>query len=251
MNGYIKYAKNVFSQNGEDGIIEQLFKELHISNGVVVEFGAWDGIYLSNVFNLWKDQRFNAILIEGNKSRCVDLNDLSSKNKNIECINAFIEPDINHNNSIDNILTKSKFNLTDDEFCLMSIDVDSCDCLIFESMNKFRPKIVLIETNSNYTVDQEFKSSGGCSILSVSKLAQTKGYKMVCYTGNAILVRNDLLNQLSFVPESLEQLYVTTDYIENVLQKIDSFGNISNQVYYKSNSYSVLITKERNSILCK
>lgn len=251
MNGYLKYAKNVFSQNGEDGIIEQLFKELNISTGVVVEFGAWDGIYLSNVFNLWRTHQFDAILIEGNSSRCADLNSISVKHKNIECVNTFIEHDMNHVNSIDNILTRSKFNLSDDTFALMSIDVDSCDCLIFESMNKFRPKIILIETNSNYTIDQEYKSSGGCSILSVSNLAQIKGYQMVCYTGNAILVRKDLINQLSMVDYSLDKLYVSTDYIENVLQKIDKSGNISNQVYYKSDSYSTLITQERHSILCK
>jgi len=54
MNEYIKYGKNIFTQFGEDGIIEKLFSDLKINNGIVVEFGAWDGIYLSNVYNLWR-----------------------------------------------------------------------------------------------------------------------------------------------------------------------------------------------------
>ena len=36
--------KNIFSQNGEDGIIEYIFDKLNISeNGTFIEFGAWDG----------------------------------------------------------------------------------------------------------------------------------------------------------------------------------------------------------------
>ena len=32
---YKKYKKNVYSQNGEDGIIEELLKRLNIKNGSV------------------------------------------------------------------------------------------------------------------------------------------------------------------------------------------------------------------------
>ena len=45
---YLNYASNTFSQFGDDGIINQLLKELNIDTGVVVEFGAWDGLYCSN-----------------------------------------------------------------------------------------------------------------------------------------------------------------------------------------------------------
>ena len=44
INTYHKYCKNVHSQNGEDGIIEQLLKELNIKTGTFCEFGASDGI---------------------------------------------------------------------------------------------------------------------------------------------------------------------------------------------------------------
>ena len=45
-----KFKKNVFSQNGEDGIIEELIKRLEIKNLEVCEFGAWDGKLYSNTF---------------------------------------------------------------------------------------------------------------------------------------------------------------------------------------------------------
>jgi len=50
-----KFCKNIHSQNGEDGIIAEILNNLKLStkkNLWCVEFGAWDGIYLSNTFAL-------------------------------------------------------------------------------------------------------------------------------------------------------------------------------------------------------
>ena len=53
------YRKNVFSQNGEDGVILFLLKKLKLlnkNNGLwCCEFGAWDGVNGSNTFNLVKN----------------------------------------------------------------------------------------------------------------------------------------------------------------------------------------------------
>ena len=52
-----KYKYNTYSQNGEDGILEEVFKRLGLdefNKFWVVEFGAWDGKHLSNTFNLIK-----------------------------------------------------------------------------------------------------------------------------------------------------------------------------------------------------
>lgn len=59
-NFYNSYSSNIYSQNGEDGIIKELLKCVNINNGWVCEFGAWDCIYLSNTFNL-VEKGFNAV----------------------------------------------------------------------------------------------------------------------------------------------------------------------------------------------
>ena len=54
---FLKYKKNFYSQNGEDGIILEVLKRLKIKNKELwcCEFGAWDGIHGSNTFNLVKN----------------------------------------------------------------------------------------------------------------------------------------------------------------------------------------------------
>jgi hypothetical protein len=78
---YLKYVKNYLTQFGDDGIIEQIIKELNVEteDKICVEFGAWDGVYLSNVYNLWKNNGFKSILIEGDNSKYNELSNILAK----------------------------------------------------------------------------------------------------------------------------------------------------------------------------
>ena len=49
---YNKFASNVYSTQGEDGLIDVVFRVLPPKNKWCVEFGAWDGFHLSNTANL-------------------------------------------------------------------------------------------------------------------------------------------------------------------------------------------------------
>ena len=133
-NYYSKYGKNIISQNGEDGVIEQLFSDLNISDGVVVEFGAWDGVYLSNIFNLWKNKGFNALLIEGDSNRANDLLKTLYEYDNTEAMNCFVDSDPEGEHSLDNLLKLSEFSITNDNLSLISMDTDGLDFEIFESL---------------------------------------------------------------------------------------------------------------------
>ena len=69
------YKKNIFSQYGEDGIIEEIFKRLgNVSDKRCCEFGAWNGKFLSNTCNLITNHNYEAILIEADKKRFDELN---------------------------------------------------------------------------------------------------------------------------------------------------------------------------------
>ena len=67
--------KKIYSQNGEDGIIEEILNRL-VDNldKTCCEFGAWDGMYLSNVYNLIKNKDYKALFIEADKNKFKKLN---------------------------------------------------------------------------------------------------------------------------------------------------------------------------------
>ena len=69
------YKKNIFSQYGEDGIIEEIFKRLEgVSDKQCCEFGAWDGKFLSNTCNLITNHNYEAVLIEADEKKFNELN---------------------------------------------------------------------------------------------------------------------------------------------------------------------------------
>ena len=111
-----KYKYNIHSQNGEDGVIQELLLRLEgkiNEEPWCVEFGAWDGKYISNTFALVEKKNWNAIYIEGSKSRYKDLLVTAHKYKNITPINKFVEQKRSHGNSLDNILC----------YCLLSVQL--------------------------------------------------------------------------------------------------------------------------------
>jgi hypothetical protein len=53
------FQRNICSQYGEDGIIEEILSRFGGASGLddwCVKFGAWDGVYLSNTCNLIKNK---------------------------------------------------------------------------------------------------------------------------------------------------------------------------------------------------
>jgi hypothetical protein len=197
-----KYRKNIYSQNGEDGVIEELCHRLNFSSGSFVEFGAWDGIYLSNTYNLLRNG-WKGVYIEGHKDKYSQLvSNLASFQSAIVPINAYVEPV--GENSLDNLLSKT-FLKTD--FELLSIDIDSWDWYIWKSLINYQPIIVVIEINSSIPVgiyqthrDERIQ---GSSFTSTIDLAAKKGYTLVCHTGNLIFVRNEFVVKLNLPLEEL------------------------------------------------
>jgi len=147
MKKIYEYAKNEYSQNGEDGIIEHIFKVLSIKSGVLLEIGAWDGFYLSNTANIWsKDKNFKAVLIESTDNLKVDK--LESEYENVNC---FVEM-ATLNNGLENMLNRSKFEINNDNFVLASIDIDGDDLNITKSLGKYRPIVLVVESNGDLLI---------------------------------------------------------------------------------------------------
>lgn len=209
---FLEYKKNYYSQNGEDGIIEKIIEDLSLKTKLYLcEFGAWDGKYFSNTFNLVEKKGAIALMIECDKQKFQKLLSTSEKYKNIIPINRFVLPF--GDNSIDRILKENNF---PKDFDLLSIDVDSNDLEIWENQKEFTPKIVIIEINSYIKpgVRQRhdpIKNIKGNSFQSTLDVAKKKGYVLISHTGNLIFLRSDLANKLKIKPKFLnfpEKLFV-------------------------------------------
>ena len=175
------FSKKIYSQFGEDGILLEILNRLKNKNldKWCVEFGAKDGISYSNTYNLIKHYNYNAVLIEGDKKYFKKL----SKNlpqKNIIKINKFVN--FSGPNNLDEILGST---VIPENFDILSIDIDGCDFYIFESLIKYKPKIVCIEFNHlipnsvEFVQKKDFKIKQGSSAKSLIKLAEKKNYKLV------------------------------------------------------------------------
>lgn len=191
-NFYEQYKGNVYSQNGEDGVLEELLKRLGIQNGYACEFGAWDGKHLSNTFNL-VTKGWCAVYIESDEPRFRDLLEtckeypkivpimaLVDNKKSPTCLDALLKPtDIPH------------------DFDLLSIDIDSYDYQVWDTLKNYQPKVVVVEINSGIfpNVLDHIHGVNGCigtGFLPMLKLARSKGYTFAFHTGNMVFVRSDL-----------------------------------------------------------
>ena len=131
MYSCLKFKNNIYSQNGEDGIIHYIFDKLNIKNGNFIEFGAWDGKHLSNTYNLFL-QNWDGIYIESDITKYNDLLNTFENNERIKCINSMVGYE--ENNSLDNIIDNIDY--TNKNFDIISIDVDGLDYYIFKAMKK-------------------------------------------------------------------------------------------------------------------
>lgn len=187
-----KHKKNVTSQYGEDGIIEFLInsskKKIHKTS---IEFGGHDGKSNSNTYNLWKNNGFNSLLIEGNEHRYKKLE--SNYGEFISTLNCYVTS--KNKNSIDEIVSRSEFQ-SFQNLGILSIDIDSYDYFIFKHL-KIKPQIVIIEFNNSIPGyidynDPEDETFIRCSAKSIQNLGFKKGYITVaCTVTNVILLRSD------------------------------------------------------------
>lgn len=184
------HARNVTSQHGEDGILEKALELLPARDSWCVEFGAWDGKYLSTTWNLINNHGYHGVLIEGSPSKFKDLLKTSSANPRITPINRMVG--FAGEDSLDAILATTPIPR---EFDFLCIDVDGNDYHIWNSLKSYRPKLVCIEINPSipnevdFVQPLDFTIAQGSSIRSMAQLGAEKGYEIIATTrSNALFV---------------------------------------------------------------
>jgi hypothetical protein len=203
-------ARNVNSQAGEDGILEAALKLLPSRNRWCIEFGAWDGKYLSNTFNLVEQQQYQVVLIEGDLEKYHRLCHTYPHKDRAIFIHAFVG--WSGECCLDQILTGHSLPTDPD---VLSVDVDGNDFHIWQATETIRPKLVLIEYNPtmpnclDFVQPRDANCNQGSSPAALVKLAKDKGYELIAATDiNLLFVDRVYYDLFQIECNSLEEIRV-------------------------------------------
>jgi len=182
-NWLLEYRHKVTSQFGEDGILRRIFATLPNLNYWCVEFGAGDGQHLSNTYSLIQHLDWFSVQIEANSESYQKLLERYKNNDRVICLNQMV--DFEGDSSLEQILSKVGL---PEEFDFLSIDVDGNDYHIWDSLKRFRPKVLCIEFNPtiphyvSYIQPRDFNVYQGSSLAAMVVLGKQKGYELIAST---------------------------------------------------------------------
>ena len=196
----------IFSQWGDDGIIQWLIHNIGIQHKSFIEFGVEDYQESTTRF-LMMNNNWSGYIIDGNERNIRHI-----KNSNyywrfeLEAKHAFVDRE--------NIVNLIKQSSVANNVGLLHIDIDGNDYWVWEVL-EIRPEIVIVEYNSVFgnkrsiTVPyrKDFDRTNahcsnlyfGASLLALCHLAEKKGYSFIGCTSsgnNAYFVRNDRTNEV-------------------------------------------------------
>lgn len=173
----------VFSQNGEDGAIEEILRRTGVGERACVEFGIESGIEGNCVF-LADVMGWDALFIESHPERFAALSGKYRHTPRVRTVQAQVGP---HN--IEALMSAAGVPV---DLGVLSIDVDSIDYWIWRAITRVRPRVVVIEYNSALDPSRrqvQPLDSGyggwdgtdyfGASLGALRSLARAKGYRFV------------------------------------------------------------------------
>lgn len=189
---YAARLHDVHSQCGEDGLLEYVLEHLPGCPRYFVEFGAWDGLHLSNCARL-AEQGWAGCFIEGEPKRAQDAMRNYAQVPRVTVKAAYVMP--TGDGSLDQLLRGTD---CPGEFGVLSIDIDGNDYHVWKHLSAYRPLVVIVEFNPTIPVQVEFVQAmdpdvhQGCSLAALHALAEEKGYLLAGATDlNAVFVRAD------------------------------------------------------------
>lgn len=214
----------VFSQAGDDGIIQYLINKIHIPDKTFIEFGVENYIE-SNTRFLIKHDNWSGLVIDGSKKATdfIKADDIYYQYE-LNVLTSFITAE-----NINELISSQGLS---GEIGLLSVDIDGNDYWVWKAINVVQPVIVVVEYNSVLGVEKpitvpykpDFVRSRehysnlyfGTSLKALCVLAEQKGYAFVgsnSIGNNAYFVKKDRLGSLKAL--SAEEGYVESKFRES------------------------------------
>lgn len=204
-----------YSQNGEDGIIAEIFRRIGVTNRFFVEFGSSDGSENNTVLLL--RQGWSGQWVEGDHETAERARNTFApeiEEGRLAMTEAFITAE-----NTEELLKKGG---TPEELDLFSLDIDRNDYYVWEAVRAYRPRVAVLEYNAifppsvDWVIDYDGakwwdgSSKFGASLSALERLGREKGYSLVgCDLSgvNSFFVRSDLVADLFESPFTTKHHY--------------------------------------------
>jgi hypothetical protein len=216
----LQHGFKIYSQNDEDGIIQEIFRRIGTANRTFIEFGVQNGFECNTA----------KLLVEGWRGLW-----LEASSKYADEIRGHFQPFLSRGAltvvetmvtaaNIDPAIDKAGFAQDVDLLC---IDIDNNDYWVWKAINSIRPRLVVIEYNASlrpplslvvpYSENANWPGGNyfGASLNALVSLGKDKGYRIVgcCFAGvNAFFVREDLCGDHFVQPATAEEHYEPARY---------------------------------------
>lgn len=215
-----RYAHQVFSQNGEDGIIEEIFRRIGAGSRSFVEIGVGDGTENNTAYLLASG--WSGCWLEGDKrlvSRIQKQFAPLIEKGQLKVCQTWVAAE-----TINSVLAPL---VAGQQVDLLSIDIDGNDLWIWKAITVIHPRAVVMEYNAIFPptstwvmpYNAQHYTSGdsyyGASLGALTALGTELGYSLVgCdfHGVNAFFVRNDLLADLFLSPYDAHNHYEPPRY---------------------------------------
>jgi hypothetical protein len=216
-----RHEHQVFSQNGEDGIIREVFRRIGVENRTFLEMGVGDGQVNNTTFLL--SQEWQGYWLEG------DLGAITTIRRDFARPLATGQLKLLHAMATAEAAADSLTQLgVPEDIDLLSLDVDRNTYWILAAVLKaFRPRVVVVEYNATYPPDLDWKaeympsrwwnrtSYFGASLKAYEELCRVHGLALVgcdLHGVNAFFVRQELCADRFEEPFTAEAHYEPARY---------------------------------------
>jgi len=215
------YEFSIFSQNGEDGILDYIFEKIGVTNGKFVEIGC--GHTQNNSLYMVCKRNFQGLFLDGARFNIKAFNNFNKKilkSDNI-AVEAWLDTE-NVNSIISSYISEKTIDL-------LSIDVDGYDYWLWDAIDSIEPRVVIMEYNASlglrsltlpyvekfdlFDYPHDPKHScwyHGASLKALYKLGLKKNYVLVGTDANGVncfFVKKDIALKHNLKPQDPDSAF--------------------------------------------
>ena len=215
-----RYEHQVYSQNGEDGVIAEVFRRIGTASKEFIEIGVGDGM----------ENNTTHLLLQGWKGCWIEADDASLARIRRTFAGPLASGQLRLRPALvtaENVAGLVEEGQVSPEPDLLSIDVDRNTWFLWQALAKLKARLVVVEYNSLYPAEQSWKveyaaqktwngtAYFGASLKAYEELGRKLGYVLVgceLFGANAFFVRSDLAGDHFNPPFTAENHYEPPRY---------------------------------------